>query len=197
MRKGSSLTTTECYAAEVKTKAYDLYLNSDTDLDDMACILEVPRHVLLEWSLKGHWADRKIELETEAFKESELKYRRFLMENKLPTVERHLKVAKQIEEEIAKALDHATASGGVLDSMTLRRLSEALSSVTSVSSRAAGVTDRGLQMDEKLEDAKKALKQPLVVIGVGPQLPQQGNQDVAGAPGVKVYETTVEPQEQR
>ena len=170
---GSALTTVKNYSVEVKARAYELFLHTDLDLTDLAISLNVPRHVVLTWSRKGKWNDRKQDLELEAFRAAETRYRRFLTEHKLPTIERHLKAATMLEEAVIAAVEQATKSGGVLGSMELRRLAEALSSSAGVSSRAAGVTDRTiLADDESASEKEKARKQPLVIITTsgGPML---------------------------
>jgi len=68
----------------------------------------------------------------------------------------------------------ATVNGGTVNTMDLRRLSESLGSATSVSARAAGLSEK--PQDRVEEDAMR--KNPLVVVlqgDQGPRLP-------AGAP---------------
>jgi len=174
--QGSDLTTETDYDVEVKVKAYDMFLHSDADFTDIAIALSVPRNTVLTWSRKGKWNDRKQELELEAFKAAETQYRRFLTEHKLPTIERHLRVATMLEEEVENILKDAKVNKTPLDSMVLRRISEALASSAGVSARASGVNDRGLQTDDDGggggDGSGKQRKIPLVIIntGEGPQL---------------------------
>jgi len=176
---GSALTTVKNYSVEVKARAYELFLHTDLDLTDLAISLNVPRHVVLTWSRKGKWNDRKQDLELEAFRAAETRYRRFLTEHKLPTIERHLKAATLVEEAVIAAVEQAKQNNGVIDSMVLRRLAEALSSSAGVSSRAAGVTDRTILADdgESASEKEKARKQPLVIITTsgGPTLSSLAN----------------------
>lgn len=188
---GTPITTEEHYSVESKTKAYDMFLHTDLDFVDIAIALGIPRHVLLKWSRQGRWNDRKAEIELEAFRSSELAYRKFLTEHRLPTIERHLKAATMIEEEIVRVMEAAKTNGGVVDSMTLRRLSEALGSAANVSARASGVADRILSDSGGGDDSAKNKKQPLVVIGIGPQLSATNTPD-SKAPGDRVIEV-VEP----
>ena len=167
--QGTALTTVEEYSVEVKAKAYELFLHTDSSPIDIAIVLKVPRHVVLKWMRKGSWNDRKSELEFEAFRAAETQYMKFLVEHKLPTIERHLRVAQLIEEEIELLLKTTKKNGGTVDSMTLRRLSEALSSATGVSARATATYDRAAAKDREDEGGSK--KQPLVIIGVSPQVP--------------------------
>jgi len=173
--QGSALTTKEKYAVEVKAKAYDMFLQSDMDLVDIAVAVGVSKLVVMQWCRQGKWNDRKQEIELEAFRECESKYRRFVMEHRLPTVERHLAAASLLEQQILRVLQEFAKSEDT-DSMELRRLAEALASSAGVSSRAAGVSDRQVAADfgETQEQQSASKKQPLVVVVQGgPRVSQQ------------------------
>lgn len=161
--QGTEFTTEKNVAPAVLAKAYELYLNTDLDITDIAVSLSVPRSAVAAWVRNGKWEARKQELIQELFKSSEDKYRALILANRAPTVERHLRVGKKLEEAIERNIDEATADGGAPSDMRLKRLAESLSSVSSVTARAAGVTDTPFS-----EGGQKQGKVPLVFVNVQP-----------------------------
>ena len=171
-------TSVEHYAPETKAKAYNLFLHTNSDFTDIALDTGVRTEVLVEWARQGKWAARKRELELEVFSRYESKYRQFIADHKLPTIERHLRIAAELEEAIeiaAKRVKEAIVDD--VDSkqlgkltMELRRLSEALSSSTNVSARAAAITDRP---DLGAIGQEASAKQPLVMLNLSPQVSRE------------------------
>jgi hypothetical protein len=186
--EGTSMTTEKSYNVAVKRSAYDLFLNSDMPPVDIAIRLSISQRVLRGWMNKGKWEERKRLQEIEAFRSCESQYRKFLVEHRLPTIERHLRAASMIEDHIIRILQKQ-AEGEPLPSMELRRLSEALSSSAGVSSRAAGVTDNYMADDLRRDGGSssddgdrgpggKAKRQPLVVVvNNGPRLAPKGGDE--------------------
>jgi len=163
--EGDDFTEVDQYDPKVKAKAYDTYLNTSLGPTEIAIDLGVPARVVSLWIRRGKWNERKKEVELELFRSAEDKYRRVILEHRVPTVERHLRIAKKLEEGIEQVIDAETNNGGVPDAVTLRRMSEALASATGVSARAAAISDK--PFTENAEEARKG-KVPLVTINVTP-----------------------------
>ena len=164
------------YAPRVIAEAYEQFLGG-ADFDDIAIALAAPRRVVMYWARKYKWLDRKTEIERTGMCAADLAYRRFLAENRGPTAERHLRVAKGIESLIGAEVERLQRYSDDPDlddesrrdlSVMLRRLSEALASSAGVSARAAGITDRPAPVDGEGGGARGG-RAPLVVIGVHPQ----------------------------
>lgn len=173
------LTTALNYDPVDKAKAYELYLRSDMDLTDISITLGIEKSVISSWARRGNWATRKAELESEFMRCAESKYRTFVIEHRLPTIQRHLEICRKLEEKIAQLLE-----GDKIDSRELKRLSEALSSSAAVAARAAGVADRVTERSPTEPSSQS--KRPLIAIGISPTLAGQGGVNA------RVVDTTVE-----
>ena len=157
-------TEVDRYDPKLKAKAYDTYLSTSLGPQEIAIDLGLPARVVVAWIRKGKWKDRKKEVEMELFRSAEDKYRRIITEHRAPTVERHLRIAKKLEEGIEQVIEHETSDPDrVPNGAMLKRMAEALSAATGVSARAAAISDK--PFTENAEEARKG-KQPLVVIGV-------------------------------
>lgn len=159
-------TTTRVYDPKAKAEAYELYLNTEMDLTDIAIKTGIPKPVLAVWVREGKWAVRKEDLEREYMRAAESKYRNFLLEQRLPTISRHLEICKMLEERIGEML----RTGGEIDSKELKRLSEALSASASVAARAAGVAEKVTEKSGM--DTLTSGRRPLIAIGIAPTLAQ-------------------------
>ena len=101
---------------------------------------------------------------------AENKFRDFMLENKLPTMQRHLRVAGKIEEAVERFMDQELKDDQVPKSMDLKRMAETLASATTVSARAVGLSDKPQETVSE-RDNKRKERRPLVVIGVNAQAP--------------------------
>jgi len=167
--EGSEFTTSEVYDPRVKARAYDLFLNTDLNVTDIAVDIGVARATVASWVRAGNWRLEKQKIEDELMRGAEDKYRRLIIANRGPVVERHLRISEKLEEAIEKVIDEATRDDGVPSDMKLKRLAEALASVTGISARAAAVSDKPFSNGQDQGD--KPQRRPLVMIGVQVQAP--------------------------
>lgn len=163
----ASFTTPACYDPAVKQRAYDLFLSSNMSAVDIAIDTGLPQHVVASWIRTGGWRERKKEIDAELMKDAEDRYRRLVVEKRLPVVERHLRVSEKLETAIEKNIDIATEDGAVPNDMKLKRLAEALVSATGVSARAAAISDKPFSDSDEKDGKNK--KRPLIIIGVTAQ----------------------------
>lgn len=171
-------TTVKRYDPRVKAEAYERFLTSDMDLIDIAIVTGVPKHVVAAWANEGSWTRRKEELELELLRSAESKYRNFLLEHKIPTLERHIKASAEIENQVmqlVKRAQEAVDEGTSLKeaSSTLKRLAETLAAVTGVSARATGMADKVVQQQIGAAEQGRPGKTPLVAIGIAPKLARE------------------------
>ena len=164
--KGTEFTTVDNYDPKVKAKAYELFLNTDLDLTDIAIDLGISSKVVASWSRAGKWRDRKKDLEMELFNSAEDKYRALIVQKRVPTIERHLEVSQKIEEKIGEAVDTIDVDNPK-QLMDLKRAAEAMSATANVSARAAAISDR--PFSELDEDGKQ--KAPLITLNVQASVP--------------------------
>lgn len=154
---------------QVRIKAYDMFLNSAMDLDQIAVALALPVRSLRTWARQGNWVSRKQDLLDVAVKASEQKMQEFVIKERQPTAERHLKVAKGLEETIDKTLEKVKRDDGSADPRVIKTLAEALSSSAGVSGKAVGITEAGVGIGQ--DQASK--KMPVVIINLAPTLSQR------------------------
>lgn len=167
------MTAVDNYDPKVKARAYELYLNTALTPQDIALDLGIHPKVVVRWIRKCQWDIRKQEIENQLQKEVDdlhRKRRRFIMEKQLPVAERHLRISEALETAIEDTINANKAGGGTIPDMVLKRLAEALSSVTGVSARVVGLDQPTNQLLEPTQQGK----QPLIVLNVGlPQLPAE------------------------
>ena len=166
--EGSDATSVQNYDPEVKIKAYDLYMTSDLTPEEIAVPLSIPVDVVVRWRANHKWRERKLAVEEDLMEQADTRYKKILLKQRLEVTERHLRIAKQLEELIEKTLTEQ-GEDGQISVMDIRRLSEALSSATGVSARAAAITDRTLADMNQAAQAKANSKVPLVAIGINVQ----------------------------
>jgi transposase-like protein len=162
LARGTEFTTVENYDPRVKAQAFNSFLTTDLSLSDIALDLGVSSKVVASWSRKGGWLERKKEIETELFKSAEDQYRRLIVEHRVPTMLRHLRVSGKLEEGIEKVIDEETKDDRTPNDMKLKRMAEALSSSATVSARAAGISEKPFSDHE----SEKQGKVPLIAINV-------------------------------
>mgnify|MGYP001569184761 CR=1 FL=1 len=173
--KGDEFTTSDEYDVRVKAKAYELYLSSAMTPTDIALSVAVPENVIRGWIRGGRWADRRMEIEVTLLAEAENKYRRLVLENRAPTVERHLTIGKKLEDLIGKLVDATQGKDGEIDmrevnkmANSIDKLAKAWSSATAVTARSAGISDRPFEQRQQQlgggDDGREPRK-PLIVTG--------------------------------
>jgi predicted nuclease of predicted toxin-antitoxin system len=159
--KGTEFTTADRYDPKVMASAYEAYLTTDLDLNDIAIMHSVPPKVVALWARRGGWAARRKEVEEDLFRSAEDKYRALIIKHRAPVIERHLRVAGKIEDAVEKAVD---ALGEYPTARALKPLAEALSSAANVSARAAAISETPFSDSAK----ENKNKRPLIMIGVTP-----------------------------
>jgi len=164
--QGSEFTTVTEYDPKVKAQAYEMFLNTDLCITDIALDLGVSQKVIAGWSRQGNWRARKEEIEVELFRSAEDKYRAVIIKHRVPTIERHLRVSGKLEDSIEKVIDHECEKDEP-NSMTLKRMAEALASSAGVSARAAAINEKPFSEANKDE---KVGKTPLIMINVNPSV---------------------------
>lgn len=170
--KGSVLTTVKNYDPRVKARALEMYLTTDLTLTDMSIDLEVPEKVIATWAREDKWVAKREALEQEFLLRAENSYRRFMAEKRTDVAKRHERVAEKLEKAIEDTIQQRLDDGEVSES-TLKRLAEALSSVTGVSARAVGIGTATSDMARRQEEARAQQRQPIVMIGIGGTLPPE------------------------
>jgi len=170
--KGSALTTVKSYDPRVKGRALELYLTTDLTMTDISIELHVPEKVVSTWAKEDKWLAKKEALEQEFVMRAENSYRRFVAEKRTGVAERHERIAGKLEKAIEETIEQRVANGDVPEA-TLKRLAEALSSVTGISARAVGIGQGASSLVRNNEESKGQQKQPLVLIGIGGTLPPE------------------------
>jgi len=191
MVMGDMFTTEKLYKPEVKAKAYELFLTTALDLTDIALSLNLPRTVVSAWSKQGDWLKRKHEIEVELFRSADDKYRRFLIEKRVPTLERHLVLSAKVEELIETMATSLKEGKERLTPVALEKLAKALASATSVSARAAGINDALIANTTGPRNPEGAQTPPvLIMVGGKPESP-------AGMEPIKTINVREEPHENK
>lgn len=151
---------------QVKIRAYDMFLNTMKSFEEIAVELAVPLKDLKTWVRQGNWVARKQDIMDTAMRASDQRLQEFIIRNRQPTAERHLKVATKIEDAVDKTLEDRTKGDKVADPKVLKTLAEALSSSAGVSGKAVGITDAGIQGDRDSQGKKT----PVVIVNLAPTL---------------------------
>ena len=154
---------------EVLPKVYEMYLKTDMRVDEIGVMLDIPAEAISNWADKYKWRDRKIALAGEMFRDAEARYREFVTKEKLQTAKRHLNAASLVETLIVQEAERLTQEPGVADSRDLKRLAEALSSVTAVSARAVGLNETTVKQQESYGGGNG--KSPLILMNITPSRP--------------------------
>lgn len=174
-------TTVENYDPKDKAQAYDLYLNSDMDIVDISIKLGIQHRVIASWAREGKWSVKRQELEQEMMKRADSKYRKFLVEHRIPTLQRHLEISTMMEEQIRKILQAAEQTGKPVNTQELKRLADSMSASSMVSARASGIAEKLIERTTDSSGSGQG-KRPMIAIGITPTL-------AGGGVDVKVVET--------
>lgn len=146
-------------------RAYETYLNTDLTLQELALDTGIPYNKLVGIAVKNKWATKKQAIQDEIFRMAENRYQNFVADNKLPTAQRHVEVAKEIEAKVLEVAKNINSSDSKAD-MKLVRVAKALSDASNVSARAVGLGLPGSETPGYSGTGKPGSKQPLVIIGL-------------------------------
>lgn len=163
-------TTVENFDPMLKSKAYEQFLMTESDLTDIAIDTGIPRSVLAAWSRAEGWRAKKKEIELELLEETEAKCRAIKAGAKADELKRQVNLTKKLEKGIEQCIDKELEKEEGPKSVELRRLAETLSQTTGVSSRALGIKDDPLVPETQ---TSKQSKRPLVVVGISPKLAEK------------------------
>ena len=147
------------YPIEKFQHAYRMFMLEDKGVDEIASVTGLPKVVVLDFSLKNQWADRKSKLMQEQIKMLEIESRLRQATKKSEVVERQLANAKKIANKAAKEAEEATS---VRD---LKGAAEAFKAASDVESRAVGMAEKTVERSGGDSDQKD--KVPSFFIGVG------------------------------
>jgi len=153
---------------DILPKVYELYLKTDMRVDEIGAMLSIPAEAVSNWADKYKWRDRKLSLAGDMFRDAEARYKEFVTKEKLNTAKRHLTAATLVETLITQEAERLTQEPGNADSRDLKRLAEALSSVTAVSARAVALNETSAR---PMESVAPSGKSPLIVMNVVPAKP--------------------------
>lgn len=140
--------------------AFSLFMNSGMGLEAVALQTKIPLPVIAHWSKENNWLTKKAEVQNELFKEEELNYRNRVIAARPEVLDRHLDVAKKIEEKVGQSVESIDTEDPKALSK-LKMAAEALSGAAGVSARAAAITDRPFSGDGPQGPAQ------IIVIGGG------------------------------
>jgi hypothetical protein len=177
--KEARVAKADAFDPTVIAEAYERFLNGDS-FDALAIELSIPKKVLAYHARKGDWLTRRADLLGVMQTEADQRYLDFLARERLPAAERHLRVAGKLEGAIErivdKLIDIADEDGDItIDDKRIRRLTESMASISAVSARAAGITDRPAPVGGGNQSVGK---QPLIIIGVQPTVDKGEKQGV-------------------
>jgi len=180
--KEPRVTKSDAFDPVVIAQAYERFLHGD-DMETLCIELDVPKKVLAYHSRKGEWLKRRAELLKEFNNAAAQKYLSFLANSRLPTAERHLRMARKAEEAAENLIDNLVeqSENGIVDDKVLRRITESIASITAVSARAAGITDRPAPVGGE-EQQGVGGKAPLITLNVTPHIASKEEPD----PGVTI-----------
>lgn len=173
--------TADDYPMAVQARAYEAYLKN-ADVTSISIDMGISVPVLKTWIKKGGWLARRKAEEEALLALVENQYRIWAGNQKQPEAQAQLNLARALQTEIGKNVATAAAAGVPLTDMQLKRLSEALASVTVVSARAVQLSDKP-QIDYR--PAGGGQQRPtLILIGAAAQ--------VREVPAINVDSTEVE-----
>lgn len=147
------------YPIELFQHAYRLFMLEDKSVDEIAATTNLPRLVILDFSMKNQWADRKAKLLQEQVKMLEVEAKLRQAVRKSDVIERQLDNAKKIA---AKAAREAEEASSVRD---LKGAAEAFKAASDVEARAVGIADKTVERNGGEGD--QVAKVPSFFIGVG------------------------------
>jgi hypothetical protein len=158
-REVKSELTGSRYPIEKFQHAYRMFMLEDKGVEEIAAVTGLPKIVILDFSIKNQWADRKSKLMQEQIKMLEIESRLRQATKKSEVVTRQLENAKKIATKAAREAEEATS---VRD---LKGAAEAFKAASDVESRAVGMAEKTVERSGGDGDPKD--KMPSFFIGVG------------------------------
>ena len=135
-------------SVEQRVKAYEMYL-SNVPNPEIAKRVGVSVVTIRDWIERGKWPERRDMLERELMKAGDHRYLEFANANRLPTAQRQLDAAREIELRILQRLRHKNEKTGKPAYLTARdmaTLAKALKDASEVSGRAVGLYNQSSGM---------------------------------------------------
>jgi len=145
------------YPYEKFEAAYRSFMMEDRDLITCAKETGLPVVVVLEWSQKNKWAERKARLLTEAVRSLEAQERLTKAVERRVVISRHLTEARAVAERAAKFAKEADAA------RDLKAAAEAYKAAADVEARASGMAEKTI---EKGGDGGDGAKVPSFWMGI-------------------------------
>jgi hypothetical protein len=146
------------YPIEKFQQAYKLFMLEDKKPAEIALTVGLPKLVMLDFSAKNMWADRKAKILQEQVRMLEVEARVMQAMSKGEVIERQLRDAKAIAE---KATLNAAEARNARD---LKVATEAFKMASDVEARATGLAEKTVEKDSGAAAEQKA---PSFFIGVG------------------------------
>lgn len=177
--QGTPSTTVTVYDPRVKSRAYELFLESDYTATEIAVAINVRPEVVRGWINGDKWMLKKQERERELIIQAESKARKFILDRQNAAREQHHRIGQNLELAIEAVLTKVQSAAVDLDMSNakavagytgnLKRLAESLTHATTVVARAVGMTDEfANNMSAKIADAMRqggSGARPLAIIG--------------------------------
>jgi transposase-like protein len=169
---------------EKKTRAFELYLSNTHTNTEIAASTGIPLSTIRFWINDEGWAEKKRQHERNLMQNAASAVRKFMENNQLETLKRHLEVSKTLEGRILEKLNGVNPKTGkpyFLTERDIATLAKALKDSADVSARAAGINENMLN--------PLAGSTLLVVPGL---TPRRVHHDSGGQP-IEVTEVVAEP----
>ena len=129
--------------AELKDVAFDIYLHGFTHKEICEKCNGLPIDTLKGWIKKYKWADLKRETEEARYQNHARQVQTLLMDNRLRVMRQHLDLSDKLTDALLKKVDAAVDGADVkFSARELESISKASKSVTDISARVVGLTDR-------------------------------------------------------
>lgn len=146
------------YPIEKFQQAYKLFMLEDKKPAEIALTVGLPKLVMLDFSAKNMWADRKAKILQEQVRMLEVEARVMQAMSKGEVIERQLRDAKAIAERATRNAEEAR------NPRDLKVATEAFKMASDVEARAAGLAEKTVEKDSGATAEQKA---PSFFIGVG------------------------------
>lgn len=129
--------------AAKKPIAFDMYMKGHTHKEIIEQA-EVSDFLLKKWIREEKWKDQRNELVEQTQQNFIQKHHRFIMDQRIETMGRHVRISKKLEERIELMVEKKLANGeiGHLTDEEVLNIAKALKSATDVSARAVGLSDK-------------------------------------------------------
>lgn len=171
-RPGTVESMALAYSPAQQAEAFRNFLEKNMSLEVLSLQLEIPLPVIVLWSQREKWLERKRTIQKELIAQEEWQYRQLVLERRQEVLKRHLDVTDTIESKVKEAVDNIDVTNDPKAISKLRMAAESMSSSANVSARAAAITDRPFS-------GSSQGKTPIIIVGGGP---------MQKSPDVKVVE---------